>query len=712
MANPAAPDRHHEHDSTLRPATRHPAPVSAARDVDRGTRLGVGTRILTAVVAAPLRIVRACAAVGRSVGIVLSRVARRCTQVITRCARSLRTVLERCLLVAAWPVGVLRRCIHVVFLGLGRFARMLASGAHSLAVAMGALLRPVGHTMTRCLAAIVRLLRQAVETVVEPIARRLRALSAALAHRAGALLRWVAHALAPFWQTTARLLNRLLRTSARLLGKGVTSCGRGARSVAARFARVGRWIGERTGAHAVRVLYGINVAIARARAQHTLGIDDAIGVEDPPAMPAGDCSVPCTIEVFQNPYLPRRGTTVDVIVTVSTAGLGAAARDVAPERAEVILVDCSGSMGKPWRKIRSVRMATAAAIEALPEGTWFAIVRANHDAQVVYPLHGGLVRKTPETTTAVHRALRLLWPEGGTAMGRWLVAARELFALRPGAIAHAILLTDGHNEGEAPDDLAMAVERCVGSFQCDCRGVGDDWDVEELRRISSALLGTVDIVREPEQLAAEFTAMTELAMGRSVNDVRLRVWTPRGAEVVFLRQVAPGLEDLTHRRTDLDEVDGEYPTGAWGEETRDYHLRIRVPAREIGERMLAGRSVLMVNGTAAAEGKILAEWTDDEDLSTRLHPDVAHVTGQADLASAIHRGLEALRARDTEGATHHLGHAVKLAHETGDTVRLDQLRTIVDVDDAVTGTVHVRDDARRIDIMTLDTSSTKTVRRT
>ena len=146
-------------------------------------------------------------------------------------------------------------------------------------------------------------------------------------------------------------------------------------------------------------------------------------------------------------------------------------------------------MGQPWRKIRSVRMATAAAIEALPDGTWFAIVRANHDAQVVYPLHGGLVRKTPETMTAVHRALRLLWPEGGTAMGRWLVAARELFALRPGAIAHAILLTDGHNEGETPDDLAMAIERCVGRFQCDCRGVGDDWEVEELRRISSAPAG-------------------------------------------------------------------------------------------------------------------------------------------------------------------------------------------------------------------------------
>jgi von Willebrand factor type A domain/von Willebrand factor type A C-terminal domain len=608
MAQPSAPERHHE--------------------PDRGTRLGVGTQILTAVVAAPLRILWRLGQVSRATTHLLARVGH---------------------WVAAVSASVLRSITWA-----------LASLEHWVAVAIGAFLRLVGRLLLR-------------------------------------VARWLAHALAPLWQPTARLLRAL-----------VTACARAARSIAVPLARVGRWIGAR----AVRVMYGINVAIARARALHALGIDDATSLEDPPAMRTGDGTLACAIEVFQNPYLPRGGTTVDVIVTISAAGFRETARDVVTERAEVILVDCSGSMGKPWRKIRSARMATAAAIEALPDGTWFAIVRANHDAEVVYPRHGGLVRKTPETMKAVHRARRLLWPEGGTAMGRWLVAARELFALRPGAIAHAILLTDGHNEGETPDDLALAVERCVGSFQCDCRGVGDDWDVDELRRISTALLGTVDIVREPEQLAAEFTAMTELAMGRSVNDVGLRVWTPQGAEVVFVRQVAPDLEDLTARRTDVDDLVGEYPTGAWGEETRDYHLRIRVRARDIGERMLAGRVALTVDGNVAAEGDVLAVWTDDEELSTRLHPEVAHATGQAELADAIHHGLEAFHARDTEGATHHLGRAVMLAHEADDTVRLDQLRTIVDVEDALTGTVQLRDDPRRIDLMTLDTSSTKTVRRT
>ena len=127
--------------------------------------------------------------------------------------------------------------------------------------------------------------------------------------------------------------------------------------------------------------------------------------------------------------------------------------------------------------------------------------------------------------------------------------------------------------------------------------------------------------------------------------------------------------------------------------------------------MLAGRTMLMVNGDSVAEGKVLAVWTEDDTLSTRLNPEVAHSTGQADLANAIQHGLEAWQAGDTERATRQLGHAVKLATMTGDTVRLGQLGAIVDVDDAVTGTVRLRDDARRIDMMTLDTSSTKTLRR-
>ena len=39
-------------------------------------------------------------------------------------------------------------------------------------------------------------------------------------------------------------------------------------------------------------------------------------------------------------------------------------------------------------------------------------------------------------------------------------------------------------------------------FQCDCRGVGEKWVVEQLRKIANGLLGTVDLIATPEQMEA------------------------------------------------------------------------------------------------------------------------------------------------------------------------------------------------------------------
>src|SRR5262249_58519399 len=111
----------------------------------------------------------------------------------------------------------------------------------------------------------------------------------------------------------------------------------------------------------------------------------------------------------------------------------------------------------------------------------------------------------------------------------------------------------------------------------------------EVRRVATALLGSVDIIPEPAQLEADFQALTARAMARGTADVALRLWTPKGAEVAFVKQVAPALASLTNRSVTVDARTADYPTGAWGDETRDYHLCIRVPARAPGDEVLAGR---------------------------------------------------------------------------------------------------------------------------
>ena len=103
-------------------------------------------------------------------------------------------------------------------------------------------------------------------------------------------------------------------------------------------------------------------------------------------------------------------------------------------------------------------------------------------------------------------------------------------------------------------------------------------------------------------------------------------------------------------------------------------------------------------------------WTSDRSLSTRINPEVAHYTGQVELADAIADGLAARDAGDTKTATVRLGRAVQLAHEAGnqDTVKL--LEGVVEVEDPETGTVRLKRDAGAADTMALDVRSTRTVR--
>lgn len=417
------------------------------------------------------------------------------------------------------------------------------------------------------------------------------------------------------------------------------------------------------------------------------------------------------VEVFQNEYLPEGAAEVNAILTVSATGTAAPAP--VGGAAEVLIVDTSGSMRYPQTKLAAAKQATEVAIDTLRDGVLFAVLRGTDEAEVVYPPGSGLVAASEQTRKAAKQAVARLRADGGTAMGRWLLLADRVFAGQTGSgPRHAILLTDGQNQHETPQQLTRTLDRVAGRFTVDCRGVGTDWEVAELRRISEAMLGTVDIVADPAGLAEDFRAMTAAAMGKAVADVSLRLWTPEGAEVVFLKQAAPGLRDLTGRRAESGVRTGDYPTGAWaGGESRDYHLCVRVKPAKVGDRMLAARaSLVSADGEVLGQGRVLAVWTDDSALSTRINAEVAHYTGQAELAAAIQEGLEARKAGDAETATARLGRAVKLAHESGSTDTAKLLAKVVEVQDPATGTVRLRSRVADADEMTLDTRSTVTRR--
>jgi hypothetical protein len=416
-----------------------------------------------------------------------------------------------------------------------------------------------------------------------------------------------------------------------------------------------------------------------------------------------------TAEVFQNEFLPDGGSDVHAIVTVTCTGAGEAGRTGAGDAGEIVVVDTSGSMGQT--KIRAVQQAAAAALDQVHDGVWFAVIAGNHEARMAYPSSGprAMVRMDAQARAAAKVAIGGFVPDGGTAMGTWLRLATEVFADIPGlAQKHAILLTDGINQHETPEQLTAAIEGARGEFQCDCRGVGADWQVAEVRRIATTLLGTVDLIAAPENMAADFEQIMRESMGRGVAEAWLRVWAPQGAQVLFVRQVSPTVDDLTGRRSEINALTSAYPTGSWGDEARDYHVAVRLAAKAVGQEQLAARVQLAVGEEVVAQGLVKAMWSGDDTLTTRIDPAVAHYTGQAELAEAIQDGLAAKAAGDTATATTKLGRAVQLAAETGNDEATTRLRKIVDVDDG--GTVRLRRAVDKLDEMALDTASTKTTR--
>ncbi|WP_329263235.1 VWA domain-containing protein [Streptomyces sp. NBC_01478] len=431
------------------------------------------------------------------------------------------------------------------------------------------------------------------------------------------------------------------------------------------------------------------------------------------------------VDIYQNEYLPEGGREVNAIVTVTATGggtlgglpLGTAdpTRIPAPDAAVVIMVDCSGSMDNPPTKMQNARDATAAAIDTIRDGVAFAVIAGTHAAYEVYPADGQLAVADPATRHQAKQAVGKLAADGGTAIGSWLWLADELLATVDVPIRHGILLTDGRNEHEEPGALRAVLNACAGRFTCDARGVGTDWEVKELTEVASALLGSVDIVADPSGLADDFRQMMENAMGKGVADVALRVWTPQGSKVKWVKQVAPTVEDLTLRSTEAGPRAGDYPTGSWGDESRDYHVCIQVPRSEVGEEMLAARISLVIpqpDGTTqpVAQALVRACWTDDMAASTRINPQVAHYTGQAELAQVIQEGLEARKQGDFDSATAKLGRAVQLASASGNEDTSKLLAKVVDVVDAASGTVRLKARVANADEMTLETRSTKTVR--
>jgi len=416
------------------------------------------------------------------------------------------------------------------------------------------------------------------------------------------------------------------------------------------------------------------------------------------------------VETHYNEFLPAGAGELNAIVTVTASGTGAAQADgTAPQAAEIVLLDVSGSMGGKTGKLREAKKATIAAIDALRDDVQFAIVAGHSEAVRLYPAYGGTAPASDTTRAEAKAAVAEVTAGGGTAIGTWLLEAARMFPEDPGMIRHAILLTDGQNQDESAQQLSAALDQCEGRFQCDCRGVGADWEVSELREIAYRLLGTVRVIAQPQDMEADFRAMTEESMGKALAEVCVRIWTPTDATVHFVKEVNPTINDLTHLRIDVSPQIGDYPTRPWGDESRDYHVQIRFPARGVDEEMRAARVTLLVPpDQELGKTAIDVTWTEDAQLSTKQVPRLDSYVEQQESARLADEGFAALKQGDADTATAQLAKAQEGYEKAGNLAQAEAIGKLLET--APDGTVRLKPDRDPIAEKQAETGTTRTER--
>jgi uncharacterized protein YegL len=416
-----------------------------------------------------------------------------------------------------------------------------------------------------------------------------------------------------------------------------------------------------------------------------------------------------TAESYFNPHLAVGAKRVDAVITVSATGDGSGTVQRKGKALAIFIGDSSGSM--EGDKLQQMKQAIRVGINCLDEESLFSVISFNSNANIIVPV----TKATSVAKSAAHDTVQKLRAGGGTEMSKALSAALVEAKGADAAIVLVYFVTDGENDDNDGKDLERALSAAEGKLQANCWGVGTDWDPRDLRKIAGRLLGSADAVPNPEKLKEKFRDALAQGMAKGIGDVKLRLWMPKTVEAVTIKQMAPEIADLKGLCSRIDDKTIEVPLGAWGEESRDYHIGFELTPQAEGEEMMVCRPKVVYrdNGNeVAAEGqRIVATWSSDESLTTRINAQVAHYTGQEELANSIKEGLEAKARGDVDQATVLLGKAAKIAIATGNDEVTQRLKKVVDVVNAAEGTVRLRSGASKGDEMELDMGGTRTVRR-
>lgn len=416
------------------------------------------------------------------------------------------------------------------------------------------------------------------------------------------------------------------------------------------------------------------------------------------------------IDNFYNPNLAVGGSRLDTILSVTASDSTRNEASTGGKKAIIFVIDQSGSMGDS-NKMEMAKLAVRRSINLLDENSLFGVIAFSSSQTVITEL----CMVTSASKEMANERVKRLDARGGTIMSGALDEVLQMIKGQNNLMVHVQFVTDGQNDMSDHRNLEQVLDLCEGKFQCDCWGIGIDWRPDELRYIANRLLGSADAVPDAERLEDHFKAALARAMSKGIGDVKLRLQVPKSVKVTTIKQVSPVIVDLSRLSKKIDEKNIDIPLGAWGAEDREYQIAFELQPQDEGEEMMACRpKIVFTQGgqEVVVDGdRVVAVWSSDASRTSRINEQVAHYTGQEELASSIDEGLKAKARGDMDSATVLLGRAAKIAVESGNEEVTMRLKKVVDIVDADQGTVRLKKDANKAADLELDMGGTMTIRK-
>ena len=99
-------------------------------------------------------------------------------------------------------------------------------------------------------------------------------------------------------------------------------------------------------------------------------------------------------------------------------------------------------------------------------------------------------------------------------------------------------------------------------------------------------------------------------LGDAGADVALELWTPAGAAVTALREVAPAASDRLAARVRIDDRTLRIDAGRWQDGVHEFGLELVLAPRDPGDELLAARIGVLAGHDLVAEAVVAVSFAD------------------------------------------------------------------------------------------------------